>query len=547
MRMNLPVSHQEYPFPAGQNLVSTTDIQGRITHCNSAFIQISGYSREELLGQPHNLIRHPDVPAEAFRDLWDTVSAGQPWSGLVKNRRKNGDFYWVMANVTPLVQNGQVTGYLSVRTAPERAGVEAATALYATMRAEAERGVLVHRLKAGRVLRHTTWGRLHDALQPELPTRLRLTAIGLGAAGFAAAQAVTHSGLPTMASTGLAVLAVLAIGAAGSAVLQRLTTRPMQAMLQAANRMAAGDLTQHLASGRHDLVGRLMQALNQLNVNLASVVRDARVETESMHGSMTEIAAGNHDLSARTESQAASLQQTAASMEQITGTVRTSADSADRATQLAQQACGVTERGSQTLHEMASTMEAIRAASGRIADINGVIDGIAFQTNILALNAAVEAARAGEHGRGFAVVAAEVRALAGRTSAAAREVRTLIDDSAQHVLDGARLAAAARQTLDDSVAAVRQVGALVDQISGAAHEQLRGISQVNEAVAQLDAITQQNAALVEQVAASTHALEAQAGVVAQTVRVFKVSGASTPEAPDAVQLRRAMKARLAAA
>ena len=547
MRMNLPVSHQEHPFPVGQNLVSTTDIQGRITHCNSAFVQISGYAREELLGQPHNLIRHPDMPAEAFRDLWDTVSAGQPWSGLVKNRRKNGDFYWVMANVTPLVEDGRVTGHLSVRTAPDRAAVDAATALYATMRAEADSGTLVHRLQAGRVLRCTWQGRLHDALRPDLPARLGLTAAALGAAGFASAWAVSQLALPALASAGLALAALAGIAVGGGAVLRRLTTRPMQVMLQAANRMAAGDLTQHLATGRHDLVGQLMRALNQLNVNLASVVRDARVETESTHSSMTEISAGNHDLSARTESQAASLQQTAASMEQITGTVRTSADSADHATRLAQQACGVTERGSQTLHEMTRTMDALRTASARIADINGVIDGIAFQTNILALNAAVEAARAGEHGRGFAVVASEVRALAGRTSAAAREVRTLIDNSSAQVQDGARLADTARQTLDDSVAAVRQVEALVGQISGAAHEQLRGISQVNEAVAQMDSITQQNAALVEQVAAATSALEVQAGVVAQTVRVFKVSGAAAPARPDAVQLRRAMKARLAAA
>ena len=534
MRLNQPVSGREYPFPPGESLVSTTDTKGRITYFNPAFIEVSGYVREELLGQPHNLIRHPEMPEEAFRDMWTTISNGRPWSALVVNRRKDGDHYWVLANVTPLVEDGRVTGYMSVRTCPDRASVDAAVALYATMRAEAAAGRLLHRLQGGRVVKASLAGRLREALRLDLPGRLSATAVALAGCAYGAGLAGLHPAL------GGALM--LALAAAGSLALRRMVTRPLLAMLEAANRMAAGDLSQRLDSGRVDLVGRLTRALNQLNVNLAAVVRDARVQTEQMHGSMKEIAAGNQDLSARTENQASSLEQTSASMEEITGTVRQSVEHAAHAATLARDACQVTEHSSATMHELSATMAAIRSASDRIAEINGVIDGIAFQTNILALNAAVEAARAGEHGRGFAVVASEVRALAGRASAAAREVKNLIDDSSAKVADGARLGELANRTLADSVAAVRQMGTLVDEISTAAQEQLKGISQVNESVTQMDGITQQNAALVEQVTAATTALAGQAAVVAHAVQVFKVAGTATAPAEDAVSLRRRMKA-----
>ncbi len=261
-----------------------------------------------------------------------------------------------------------------------------------------------------------------------------------------------------------------------------------------------------------------------------------------MQVSAQEIAQGNQDLSARTESQASNLEQTAASMEEITGTVRQTADSARRATELATQATTVAEQSSEVVNGVATTMKQIQSASGRISEITQLIDSIAFQTNILALNAAVEAARAGEQGRGFAVVASEVRSLSHRTLSAAKEIRQLIDDSANKVQEGNVKTDMAQKTMSESLDLVRRVSALMGEINGASTEQLSGISQVNAAVAQLDTITQQNAALVEENAASAIQLSTQAKSVSETVQVFRIDASSSARSVDAVALRKSMKA-----
>ena len=532
MRLNHPVTGQEFPFPSGETLVSTTDLKGRILYCNPAFIAVSGYPKDELLGQPHNLIRHPDMPEEAFRDMWDCISRGQPWSAPVKNRRKDGSFYWVMANVTPLMQGGQPVGYMSVRTQPERAAIEAAEALYARMRTEKEGGRLVHRLAAGEVQRDTFAARLGRRLRPGLALQVGAVAGVLAAAGAAAGRAPWY--------------VVLASGAVATAlstlVVQRLALAPLNTLLDFANRMAAGDLTQRLPAHGSAVTGQLAKALNQLNVNLRSIVRDARNEVEQMHGATGEIASGNQDLSSRTEAEASNLEETASSMEQITGTVRQSADAANQAAQLAGEASTVTERGSQAVLEVSETMRVISDSSRRIGEIISVIEGIAFQTNILALNAAVEAARAGEQGRGFAVVAGEVRALAQRSSTAAKEIKQLIVDSGAKVELGNRLTESARATMENALATVQNVCTVVAEISHGAKEQLDGISQVNSAVAQIDSITQQNAALVEQIAAAAAQLQQKATTVRESVSVFHLDARDAAQAPDAVALRRTARA-----
>jgi aerotaxis receptor len=534
MRTNLPITQHEYAFPKGQTLVSTTDLKGRILYCNPAFIMVSGFTREELLGQPHNLVRHPDMPEEAYRDLWQTIQSGLPWSGMVKNRRKNGDYYWVLANVTPLLDGDRPTGFMSVRTEPTRAQIEAAERLYATMRDQAQRGRLVHRLNSGRLQRDDAAGRIGRALRPGLGTQIAGAAAAVGAVGMIGGAWAAGSG----AAHGIAALGVIGAATLASWWLRRLMLQPLRRLMEFSNRMAAGDLTSSLEDSRRaDLLGTLERALVQLGVNIRSIVRDARNEVEQMDVSVREIAAGNQDLSSRTESQASSLQQTAASMEQITGTVRQTAESARTATGLAADATAIAQRSNDAVHGVAQTMQAISDASKRIGEIIQVIDGIAFQTNILALNAAVEAARAGEQGRGFAVVAAEVRALAQRTSGAAKEVKQLIQDSAGKVAAGTQTTQQARVAMDEALGAVRQVSTLIGEIHNGATEQLAGISQINEAVSQLDGITQRNAALVEQLSASAQSLQGQAQTVAESVRVFRLSSGDGA-APGAVALRR---------
>ena len=545
MRRNLPVSTQEYPFPPGETLVSTTDLKGRILYCNPMFIEVSGYEREALLGQPHNMIRHPDMPEEAFRDLWATISQGLPWSAPVKNRRQDGDFYWVMANVTPLVEGGRPVGYLSVRTEATREQVQAAEALYARMRAESAAGRPVHGLHAGRVTRRTAAGRIAEWARAGLGAKVAMAFFAVLAAAFLAGLVDEDLGMFSAA----AWLAVAGITLAAFAYVRRVAVVPLSDLVRAANRMAAGDLTGSTGSNgvaRSDGVGDLQKALSQLNVNLQSIVGDARRESEKMQASSGTIAQGNQELSARTETQASNLEETAASMEEITGTVRQTADSARQAAELARQATGVAERTSGVVDSVADTMQQIQGASGRIGEITQLIDSIAFQTNILALNAAVEAARAGEQGRGFAVVAGEVRSLSQRTLTAAREIRQLIDQSAEKVGEGRQRTESAQKTMQESLGLVRSVGALIGQIHSAADEQLAGISQVNSAVAHLDGITQQNAALVEANAGLALQLQAQARTVAETVGVFHVHGGrGRPRdmaAPDAVALRKAARA-----
>lgn len=519
MRTNLPVTHEEFVIPEGVTLVSTTDLQSRITYCNPAFVAVSGFEREELIGQPHNLVRHPDMPTEAFRDMWATLASGSPWSALVKNRRKNGDHYWVVANATPVMENGQAVGYMSVRTKPTRQQVQEAEALYARMRSETASGQPSIALHHGRVVRTGLVGRLQLALQLTLGKRIAMSSIGLAAVGLVIGEYAASQGTAAHVGAG-AVLLVIATFAALSLrnqILNRLTQS-----ISFANQMAAGDLSARFKGESRGEFGELSRALNQLNVNLQAVVSDVRHEVEGVQVASNEIAAGNSDLSSRTESQASSLEETAASMEQLTSTVQQSANSSREASVLSQRSASVAREGNDAMNQVVATMEDISKSSRRIGEIIGVIDGIAFQTNILALNAAVEAARAGEQGRGFAVVAGEVRSLAQRTLSAAKEIKVLIDESADKVTHGSQLVHSAGQTMANVVGSVEQVNGLIAEITGATHEQSMGLAQINQAVGQLDSVTQQNSAMVEELSAAASSLQAQARVMNDAVKIFRL-------------------------
>jgi methyl-accepting chemotaxis protein-1 (serine sensor receptor) len=289
-----------------------------------------------------------------------------------------------------------------------------------------------------------------------------------------------------------------------------------------ANAVAKGDLTQTIEAKSNDEIGKLIHALAAMRDSLVTVVASVRDGSSAVSNASTEIAQGNNDLSARTEQQASALEETAASMEELNSNVKQNADSALLANQLASNASIVAVRGGEEVGKVVETMKGINEASRKISEIIGVIDGIAFQTNILALNAAVEAARAGDQGRGFAVVASEVRSLAGRSADAAREIKSLINASVERVEHGSGLVDKAGETMAEVVYAIKRASDIMGEISAANNEQASGVAQVGEAVNQIDQVTQQNAALVEQMAASADSLRAQAGDLVNAVAVFKI-------------------------
>lgn len=314
----------------------------------------------------------------------------------------------------------------------------------------------------------------------------------------------------------------LVVGTIFARFITRSITTPIREAVLVARTVASGDLTSESRTYAKDECGQLLQALQEMNESLVDIVNQVRRGAESMANATHEIADGNMDLSSRTEEQASALEETAASMEELASTVKQNFQSGIHANQLAESAAQVAAKGGTVVGEVVQTMEAINVSSRKIADIIGVIDGIAFQTNILALNAAVEAARAGEQGRGFAVVASEVRSLAGRSAAAAKEIKTLISTSVGNVNEGCQLVEQAGSTMDEIVVHVRRVADLMREITTASKDQTLGIEQVTQAVGQMDTVTQQNAALVEEAAAAAQSLEHQAKTLLRSVSVFKL-------------------------
>ncbi|CAK0780897.1 methyl-accepting chemotaxis protein [Gammaproteobacteria bacterium] len=737
MRINLPVTSQERKVLDGMQIVSKTDLNGVITYANPDFMEISGFSEQELLGAPHNLVRHPDMPAVAFQGLWDQIQAGRPWSGVVKNRCKNGDYYWVEAHVTPLHEGGRITGYMSVRRRASPKQVEEASRLYEKLRSgkpplgarwlgrlaawgnglgvgprlgvsfgglflvaftvffifiigdldRATRNILLagggamlllvlfvtwlisrsltrplrqataafDRIAEGYyhnpidITRDDEVGRVLQGLKSmqikldfefnytrrvaEESQRIRTALDNVSTnvmiadrAGtiiyvnpalvrmLAQAETEIRSVLPHFDHTHLIgqnldrfhrdpahqrrlleglrgthraaihvggrdfdLVANPVLDGAGkhlgsvvewtdSTALHQVQ-REVEGVVSSARvgdisgrldlagkegffrelggginrlletvagavgdidsalmRIAGGDLTIPITNDYQGAFGTIRDNANGTMDSLAALVGRIKEAAAAIATAAREIAVGHGDLSQRTEQQAAALEETSSILEELTATVRQNAANATQADHMAKGACEVAERGRALVDEVVTTMGALQESSTRIADITSVIDGIAFQTNILALNAAVEAARAGEQGRGFAVVAGEVRSLAARSATAAREIKTLIEDSTGKVRTGGRQVEQAGRTMHEIVTAIERASRLMDEISTASHEQTNGIEQIGQAVTRLDEGIQQNASLVEQATTAAESMKGQAEQLLAGVTVFRLPG-----------------------
>lgn len=517
MKVNLPVTQQEYELPDGETLVSTTDLTGRITHCNQAFVLASGFDYNELLGQPHDIVRHPDVPSEAFKDMWSTIGRGRPWSGIVKNRRKNGDHYWVVANVTPVMQGGKPAAYMSVRLKPTREQVRAAEALYAQIAAERESGKKTFLLHAGNV-RAIGWrdwlGKLHRM------TLLQRASLGVAAVvGLTVAPVWLLDTNPTW--TALAALVTGGLGAASFLTWFRLTvTEPLAHADRLAGEVAGCNLDGNITYTTTSPLGSLMRRLWLVNLNMRAIVADVRAEVAGMNNATQSMYSGSVELADRTNSQAAGVEKTSAAVEQIAGAVKQTAATAHELAGMSTEASGLADRGGEAVDQVAKSMQRIQSSSQRITDIIEVIEMLAFQTNLLALNAAVEASHAGDHGRGFGVVASEVRALAGRSTQAAAQIRDLIRDSIQEVEQGSSTVESAATTIRTAVASVQQVSQRLSEITHATREEAQGVDQISQAMQVLDDVTQQNTSLVQQQTNACEGLDARATTLTRAVAVF---------------------------
>ena len=525
MKINLPVTQVEHVLPDAAILVSTTDLKGRITHCNQDFVQASGYAYDELLEQPHDIVRHPDVPPEAFKDLWATIGRGRPWSGIVKNRCKNGDHYWVHANVTPVMENGKPKAYMSVRLKPTRAEIEAVESLYARIDLQRNSGRHTFSLHAGKV-RPLGW---RDGLGKLKRLSLFLRAgVGLGILlllTLSPTILVSESDVITFG------LMQLGIGVVSAALFMRWfstsVTSPLTMVDHLAGELAGCNLDGEIEGDTTTPTGPLMRRLGLIKLNMRAIVADVRSEVVGLTHSAQGIVQGSIELSKRTEAQSQEVEKAAASVEQISASVRETAETAQDLARLSSVASSGASNGAYSIGKAFESMQKIESASTRITDIVDVIEKLAFQTNLLALNAAVEAAHAGEDGRGFAVVASEVRALAQRSSAASQQIRGLIQTSADLVSAGTITVNVAATTIRDAVEQVHSVTNRLGEITSATQQEHVSVSQIGDAMQLLDDVARSNAELVQQSMLACETLLRRSGTLHRAVKIFTLNDAQS--------------------
>ena len=505
MSSQLYVTQQNTPLDDDTTLMSTTDLHSYITHANDTFVNISGYSLNELLAQPHNLVRHPDMPKAAFADMWYTLQQGEPWSGIVKNRRKNGDHYWVRANAVPMVREGNVTGYMSIRTRATDAEIATVEPLYKAL----NEGRCRRRIHKGLVVRKGWLGKL-----PAMPVRWRVRSVM--ALIYVVLAAVLHlSGAPWLAQL-MCVLVMLL----GTAAFEWQIVRPIENVAKQALKVATGERNSVAHLNRSDELGLTLRAVGQLGLMCRWLIHDVSSQVSSVRNGSEALAKGNDDLNKHTRQTVDNVQQTVTTMNQMAASVKQNSETASAADKLSIAASSAAAQGGEAMDTVIKTMDDIANSTQRIGTITTLINDIAFQTNILALNAAVEAARAGEQGKGFAVVAGEVRHLASRSASAVNDIRKLIDASADKVQSGSQQVHAAGRTMDDIVSQVQNVTQLIAQISHSTLEQSDGLTSLTRAVGELNDITQKNAELVEESAQVSAMVKHRASRLADAVTVL---------------------------
>nr|WP_318381732.1 PAS domain-containing methyl-accepting chemotaxis protein [uncultured Enterobacter sp.] len=509
MKRNTSVTQKEYLLKAGTTLMSTTNTQSHISYANSAFIDASGYDEGALMGEPHNIIRHPDMPPAAFADMWFTIQQGDSWTGLVKNRRLDGDHYWVRANVTPVYHQDQLSGYISVRNIPLREEIDGAEKLYAQVNENKIKG---HRFYKGLLVRRGVFSFLSAFQWMSVSRRINL-GLFISALLILALQFVA---LPLAIKMGGTLIAFLLL----AFFMHQQISRPLKMTLTQMQKVVSGRKADYFQFNRVDEIGLMLRMVNQSGLNLNSLVGDVNTQLSGIRKISQRIAEEGESLQTRTEETSADLHQTAAAVEEIASAVKQTAETASEAMTRADETSTNAMNSGNIMKQTISMMQSISRDNGQIVDIIGVIDSIAFQTNILALNAAVEAARAGESGRGFAVVAAEVRNLAQHSASAAKEIKTLIEKNVANVSNGVVMVESTESHLTAMIDNVLQMSTMIKEIGTATNEQTLALQLINESVSRIGVMTHNNNEMVELVTDAACDLSARAARLQRAVQVF---------------------------
>lgn len=492
-KMSVNVNDREYLFSQNQILVSHTDLKGIITYVNKDFEEISGYKKEELLGKPHSIIRHPDMPRSAFYDLWDTIKRGKSWRGFVKNRTKDNGYYWVDARVSPLYQNGNHVGYLSVRYQPQKSELDTIKKIYSAVLDN--KG---HFPYTNDTSKRTVFGTFVIAFVLQL-----FGVVSILIPQFYQVNSVLFDTL----GVGLIVFAGLYI----FSLFKNKIIKPLKQIEETADNLAKGFLLMDLPVNQHDEAGEVFKSVHLMLNNFTGVIGKIKENSDVVSVATKNISSASLSLSQQSSENAASVEETSSSLEQINANIIQTAENAQETEKVARKTADISMEGGKAVKETVEAMD-------QIAEKVGVIEDIAYQTNLLALNAAIEAARAGDIGKGFAVVAAEVRKLAERSQVEAKSINQLANSSVE-------ISQKAGHLMDSILPSVEKTAKLLKEISTAATEQINGVQQMNQATGQMSIVTQETAASAEELSGTSSELNEQAVMLENLLNSFQLDRA----------------------